>query len=1274
MNQRLDPLLPADNASQVRTFDLTQPEHFTPVPFDELPLYIPGMTTPVVGFDGGINRPALDTHKDKGLLCILLPYEPMAENDFIELFCRDLTTPVAFHTVSDTEAANGSQIPLYIPRARLPDGTADPVFFRLTRVGGNPSETGRFRLKVDTVAPAGRNPVASTYQNENLPLPIFPQELIDFGVGEGDIGNPVPVQVDFYPAISNPAPDINRTVRDRIRLSIGGYIIEHKVTEGEVEGQEPITLWINTGDWAKIGSGEHVCEYEVVDEVGNYSDGWSPAQQLEVRLDDQAEPLLYEPYVRESDEHNVLDADALNGANATLVVAVHRADFTLGDIIRFRLNGRTSQGLPVVRYIDHPVAANELGRTAEVPWNNAEILPLIKGRVQISYVRIRASAPDRGSRSVIVYVIGTQTGTGLPPPWVDEAPDNVLPPDVPFLIVNIKEYVGQDPSDRVTLVLDGTFANGQPYYREIDDMAGTGDIVFHLQNGANGDIARLEGGTLRLYYFVENDMGKRPSEDLLLDVGEPQASLPPVEVEQAPPPNQVFDPEVSLFDARVVIKANIDIIENDIINLYAMGSVAGGSAPPINFRVTTTWVGRDLPFTLRRQYILPNLDRSMRLYYTLARAGERVRFSHPFVMSVGSALDLPVPHVLESTLTGPDSATINPLHVDNPPVVTIRVQYSPMYTSDNITVSWTGKPGIGTPAITPKPGLASGQVDFLAPSSAVAAAIGAGCRVSYSVERGGATTPSKILHVSVASFNDSDLPTPVIPQANADILDLAHFSGDAHVTVAKWPLSAAGQRVWLECAGTDAEGLPYIIPLLNHHVLTASEATEGLESSLPRAELLHLEENSELVVTLRVTFDQTTELNNAVAFPQRRVSVKFSAQNDGTLEFIHGPETVARSGLCKRIVVHLTSNGTTPAPNAQVFITLPNGFKYPDGGTGERGFTTDQDGNITLIGVTAPNTLGKSMFTALKYPLYESSEVTVVVPGTIATIPVGRGPSDLAISEVGYLAYVINATDNTLVTIDTDTNKIIHTLSGFRRPTRLKLNATGTYAYILNSSDNSVSEVDLKSQRITKTLSGFVNPVDLAVSLDGRHLYISDTLSNRVLFVDIATSIITPIADTQIQSPAKIIATRDGKTVLVQCTVNGQKTTIYINTVTNTVTRSKQFYDDIFVDLSSSTLYSWEKGTAPPFIYSFDLLTTALTGSTTATTYSLECMSENSQKNMLYASLKIYSSLIYTTKRLGTHGAITTSTVTTEIAVTRDGSRVYGISPSTDSILVNAVP
>ncbi|WP_397458059.1 carbohydrate binding domain-containing protein [Pseudomonas asplenii] len=875
MNQRLDPLLPADNTPQVRTLDLTQPEHFTPVPFDELPLYIPGLTTPVVGVDGGINRAALDTHKDKGLLCILLPYEPMAENDFIELFCRDLTTPVAFHTVSDIEAANGSLIPLYIPRARLPDGTADPVFFRLTRVDGSRNESGRFRLKVDTVAPAGRNPVASTYQNENLPMPVFPQDLIDFGVGEGDIGTPVPVLVDFYPAISNPAPDINRAVRDRIRLSIGGYIIEHKVTEGEVEGQEPITLWINTGDWAKIGSGEHVCEYEVVDEVGNYSDGWSPAQQLEVRLDDQAEPLLYEPYVEESDEHNVLDADALEGDDATLVVALHRADFTVGDTIRVRLNGRTSDGLPVIQYLDHPVQTSELGRTARITWKNADILPLIKGRVQISYVRIRASAPDRGSRSVIVYVIGTQTGTGFPAPWVDEAPGNVLPPDVLFLIVNIKEYVGQDPFDRITLVLDGTFASGQPYYREVNDMAGTGDIVFRLQNGANGDIARLEGGTLRLYYFVENDTGKRPSEDLLLDVGEPQASLPPVEVDEAPPPDQVFDPEVSPFDARVVIKANVEIIENDIINLYAMGSVAGGSAPPINFRVTTTWVGRDLPFTLRRQFILPNLDRSMRLYYTLARAGERIRFSHPFVMTVGNARDLKAPWVLETT--EPGGNLLNPINGRN--AVTLRVRYDRMSDTDDIQPYWKGVAGIGSPDILPKQGnAAQGYVDFtLLGNSAVGPNIGKTVEVSYQVTRAGATQPSDPLDLTIEFLPVSALPPLRIHQANA--ADQVDVNGTVTFRVDAWPFFRQGDRVWLTLESDNPGGGVNQLTIWTAFLIQALEFNQGYMNRIITSNADHaawlraLAHGSELRVIFKVAFGGSSNEAEAQVFPTKAYTI-----------------------------------------------------------------------------------------------------------------------------------------------------------------------------------------------------------------------------------------------------------------------------------------------------------------------------------------------------------------------------------------------------------------
>ncbi|MFC3943322.1 Ig-like domain-containing protein [Pseudomonas gingeri] len=917
MNDSLDPTRLADNPLPVRTFDLSQPEPITPVPFNELDLYIPNMTAPVVGFDGGINRAALDAHRDKGLQCILLPYRPMAENDFIELFCRDTVTPVAFHTVSDIEAANNAQISLFIPRARLPDGPADPVFFHLTRVSGNDDETARFRLKVDTVSPGGRNPVASTYYNENLAMPVFPQDLIDFGVGEGDIIAPVPVRIDFYPAVSNPAPDINRAVRDRIRLSIGGHIIEHRVTEGEIESTDPITLWVNTGDWQKIGSGEHVCEYEVVDEVGNYSDGWSPAQLLEVRLDDQAEPLLYEPYVEESDEHNELDADALEGADATIVVVVHRDDFAVGDTIQIKLNSKTSTGLPVIRYIDHPVAANEVGRSARIPWDNAEIRSLIKGRVQISYKRIRPSAPERGSRSVIVYITGTQVGTGLPAPTVEGAPGDVLPPDIAFLIVNIKEYVGQDPFDRVTLVLDGTYANGRSYYKEVDDIAGTGDIVFHLQNGPNGDIARLEGGTLRLYYWVENERGKFPSEDLLLDVGQPQASLPPVEVDEAPPPDHIFDPEVSPFDARVLVKANVDIIENDIINLHAEGSVAGGSAPVFVFPVTATWVGRDLPFTLKREYILPNLDRSMHLYYTLARAGARPRFSHPFIMKVGGALDLPMPHVLETT--EPGGHLLNPIHAQHG--ATIRVRYDGMKNSDNIQAFWKGVAGsIGSPDIVPKPGNESQQyVDFDVPDTTVAINIGKQVEVSYAMTRAGTTTPSAPLNLTLQSLPGSGLPPLQILEAGSGQVDV---NGTVTFRVDAWPFYRQGDRVWLALESDNPDGTLNRLPIWTASPISAAEfgqkfLTRVITSNPDYATWLRaLAHGSELRVTFKVVFGGGSNEADALTFPVRSYIVRNAVQVEAPT--ITSVKNAANGEITNgSTVVTTTVTVTGTAPNGQ---------------------------------------------------------------------------------------------------------------------------------------------------------------------------------------------------------------------------------------------------------------------------------------------------------------------------------------------------------------------
>ncbi|MBE8602479.1 hypothetical protein IQN01_23345, partial [Pseudomonas sp. MAFF 301451] len=231
-----------------------------------------------------------------------------------------------FHTVTEDEAENSKQIVLYASSSSFVREAGNTLQAFVTRISGGEEQTKRFTLLVDSEQPGGRDPIESTTENENLPLPRFPQHIIDFGVDKDSAGSPIPVIIDFYPA-NRALPAINhRKVRDRIRLSIGGVIVEHRVTEFEASGQNPITVFINPGIWSQVGSGAHICEYNVLDEVGNASDGFSPLQEIEVRLDDSAEPFLAAAFIFESEDdghgNDLLNYDHLNGTDATIAVPV----------------------------------------------------------------------------------------------------------------------------------------------------------------------------------------------------------------------------------------------------------------------------------------------------------------------------------------------------------------------------------------------------------------------------------------------------------------------------------------------------------------------------------------------------------------------------------------------------------------------------------------------------------------------------------------------------------------------------------------------------------------------------------------------------------------------------------------------------------------------------------------------------------------------------------------------------------------------------------------
>lgn len=113
------------------------------------------------------------------------------------------------------------------------------------------------------------------------------------------------------------------------------------------------------------------------------------------------------------------------------------------------------------------------------------------------------------------------------------------------------------------------------------------------------------------------------------------------------------------------------------------------------------------------------------------------------------------------------------------------------------------------------------------------------------------TSPSFDLHISVPVR----LPTPVVPQATNNILDLRTFAGDADITVEKWWFILLGQVGWLECTGIAENGSPYTIKVSIAEPVTQSEVSGGLKKLLKRVELEKLRDRTSLVVAFKATPD-----------------------------------------------------------------------------------------------------------------------------------------------------------------------------------------------------------------------------------------------------------------------------------------------------------------------------------------------------------------------------------------------------------------------------------
>lgn len=170
-------------------------------------------------------------------------------------------------------------------------------------------------------------------------------------------------------------------------------------------------------------------------------------------------------------------------------------------------------------------------------------------------------------------------------------------------------------------------------------------------------------------------------------------------------------------------------------------------------------------------------------------------------------------------------------------------------------------------------------------------------------------------------------------------------------------------------------------------------------------------------------------------------------------------------------------------------------------------------GNPVSVGVSPDGTyiyVLKSEFTHVGGEQWASvgmvSVISTATNSVLSTVPVGRYPSDLAVSSNGAHVYV--TTGRGLVSVvDTSINAETANIEmGDVSLGDLVVSPNGAYVYVLGFEE--VFVISTKNNTVVATVSGFRAPSGLAVAPDGRYVYVTESWNNTVSAINTVTHLV----------------------------------------------------------------------------------------------------------------------------------------------------------------------
>ena len=601
------------------------------------PLFIAGMTRPVVDGDGGINIAVMSDYPE-GVLGVIDPYNGMQAGDQLDTYWDELK--VWHKEVEEDEVKK--RLYFYLPTDPIKPGWVEKVYYQLTRKGAttpdDPSVPLRLLVKLDE--PGGYDKEPHKPGHSELKPVILPDDVIQNGVTAEWAEKGVPMTVPRYPGIH---------LRDVLYVWWGSVrLAAHVITQRQVDGTDPIIIVADQEAILAGGDSQALTvEYEMHDEVWN----WCQKRSLSTSvLVDAGAWRLEQPIIKES-INGVIDLISLGKADVTVQIHVRTDDFDIGDTVVMTWIGTPFHGEQLV-HRSEPTPIGNIPSVLELMVPNADVRAIAMGKADVSYVLTKKDGgPPLSSKRTFANVVGVVSL--LPAPTIREVIGDTLESDERVATVDIGPSDLINGGDLINLVWLGTKPNGDPYLHETPRLVSDGEVGKVITITVTEEhIKVLENGKLNLFYLVSNDKsgglyGVSESEHAFFSVERIRAELPAPKVVEAP--DDFLDPEW-ISGAATLRIGYLGTAAGDELTYYWRGPTAAGSTSDW-IPITTVIAGKPVDFRIDEQFITPNLDQQVEVRYTLLRAATgQYSYSGILGLYVGKEVKPSIDKVTDSQL------------------------------------------------------------------------------------------------------------------------------------------------------------------------------------------------------------------------------------------------------------------------------------------------------------------------------------------------------------------------------------------------------------------------------------------------------------------------------------------------------------------------------------------------------------------------------------------------------------------------------------------------